>query len=123
LHNKYFRLKLLYGGGRARGWEPSTAQSCSGLVPPRYPTSAARPAYRCSLPGLAGFGGQRASAEPFSSALPTASPVGRGVITPPGFDWTALGTAPRASAPAYRRFRVPGDAEPPSLVRRHNSLY
>ena len=29
------------------------------------------------------------------------------------------GTAPRASAPAYRRFRVPGDAEPPSLVRRH----
>ena len=29
------------------------------------------------------------------------------------------GTAPRASAPAYRRFRVPGDAEPPGLVRRH----
>ncbi|KUK18185.1 MAG: hypothetical protein XD54_0573 [Thermococcus sibiricus] len=33
-----------------------------------------------------------------------------------------LGTAPRASAPAYRRFRVPGDAEPPSLVRRHSII-
>ena len=32
------------------------------------------------------------------------------------------GTAPRASAPAYRRFRVPGDAEPPSLVRRHSII-
>jgi len=92
-----------------------------GLAHPRYPTSAGRPAYRCSLPGLAGFGGQRALVRPSSRTPPTAGPVGRGITVVPRLPRAASGTAPRASAPA-RRFPVTGDAEPPGLARRQVKL-
>jgi len=84
------------------------------LARPRYPTSAERPAYRCSLPGLAGFGGQRELAEPFSSTSPTAGPVGQGLMTPLGFHRWIREPPPGLRPPHIDGFGFQGTPNPPA---------
>ncbi len=96
----------------------STVRYCvyqSTHPPPRYPMGAGCLRLVCSLPGL-NRSPQRQVAIPSGILIP--------VHRPHGTRFHSLNTQvpagrcslPQTSPPAYRRFQVTGDAEPPGLV-------
>jgi len=96
--------------------DPPCGGSLGKVSPPRTPESAGRPGLACSLPGLGRFPRQTRRSIPPDAPTVTADPSGRGFCETLPNGYPRLADLPSASAPAYRRFRVTGDAEPPGLA-------
>ena len=106
-------------GGHASGRSAYWALAKLQAPPPRTPGSAGRPGLACSLPGLGRFPRQmRATFPPESRPQPPTLRDGDSAELAAAYAHSA--DLPSASAPAYRRFRVTGDAEPPGLA--HQSI-